>query len=220
MSGLTKLIVQRAKKSGFLTDMPLFHGTNKDIKAFSLERGGEVSGSPVGKLGVSLATDPQTASEFANLAGDEGANVIKAYHRASKPATLDLDGSESNFEIAATVQDAWDAGYDAIKFNNYTTPGGQTGRSFVLVKNPNQIRSINAEFDPKKINSANILAGITGAVVGIGALTQTTEADAMESKVHDMEKLLELYREKGDKKGQLKILKAISDIHDSLSAEQ
>lgn len=159
-----------AKKMEFMTGMPLYHGTNKDIAEFSLEHGGAVSRSPVGKLGVSLSVDPETASEFANQAGKEGANVIQAYHRASKPVQIDLDGSEMNHEIAATVRYAWDQGYDAIKFNNYTTPAGKKGKSFVLVKDPNQIRSVNAEFDPNKKNLANLLAGVGGVAVGVTAM--------------------------------------------------
>ena len=29
-----------------------------------------------------------------------------------------------NLEVAGAIQDAWDAGFDAIRFKNYTTPGG------------------------------------------------------------------------------------------------
>lgn len=173
----------RAREMGFMTDMPVFHGTNKDIPEFSLERGGEVSRSPVGKQGVSLSTDPETASEFANQAGGEGQNVIQAYHRASKPARIELDGTETNLEISATVQDAWDQGFDAIKFDNYTTPKGEKGRSFVLVRDPNQIRSVNAAFDPAKKDSPNLLASILPAAAGVGGtaalLGQPESAQAM-----------------------------------------
>lgn len=168
----------RAKEMGFMTKMPLYHGTNQDIAEFSLERGGEVSRSPVGKLGVSLATDPDTASEFANQAGSEGANVIQAYHRASKPVRIELDGTETNMEVAATVQDAWDQGFDAIKFDNYTTPKGEKGRSFVLIRDPNQIRSVNAAFDPQKKDSANLLASALPAAIGIGAAVKNEDAQA------------------------------------------
>lgn len=170
--------IGRAKEMGMRTGMPLYHGTNQDISQFSLERGGEVSRSPVGKLGVSLATDPDTASEFANLAGSEGANVIQAYHRASKPVRIQLEGGETNLEVAATVQEAWDQGFDAIKFDNYTTPGGEKGRSFVLVKDPSQIRSVNAAFDPAKKESANLLASALPGALGIGALSGGEKASA------------------------------------------
>ncbi len=82
------------------------------------------NGSPVGKLGVSSAFDRETAREFADLA-DNGGEVRTLLHRAEKPGVINLGGDEGNLEIAGAVQDAWDQGFDAIKFNNYTTPGGE-----------------------------------------------------------------------------------------------
>lgn len=166
-----------AVDAGYRLKMPLYHGTNQDIKEFSLSRGGSTTNSPVGKLGVSLALDPDTASEFAGLAGSEGANVIKVYHRASKPARIDLEGNETDFEVAATVQDAWDNGHDAIMFTNYTTPKGQKGKSFILVKDPAQIRSVNANFDPKKAKLPELLASIGAVGVGVMALDNDAKAE-------------------------------------------
>ncbi len=117
-----------------------------------LDQGGAVTGSPVAQLGVSAALDPETANEFARQAVRQGAgdhaNVLKLYHRAEKPGVIELDGNEDQLEIAATVEDSWANGFDAIKFNNYTTPEGRKGASFILVKNPEQLRSVNAQFDP------------------------------------------------------------------------
>jgi len=167
--------MERAKEMGFYTEMPAYHGTNKDFEAFDLFEGEDpsrsVSRSPVGKLGVSLALDPKLANEFASRAGGEGMNVIPALHRAKNPVSIDLDGTETNNEIFSTVTDAWKQGFDSIKFNNYTTDAGGSGQSFVLVKDPNQVRSINAAFDPDKKMSPNLLAGAAGAtLVGSAAL--------------------------------------------------
>jgi hypothetical protein len=166
-AGATAKRMASAKEMGMRTGMPLYHGTNKDFHAFDLSRGGDVSGSPVGALGVSLAIDPETAGEFARLAGDEGANIMKVFHRADKPATIRLEGNETNLEIAGAVKDAWDAGYDSLKFTNYTTPGGKKGQQFILVRSPNQVRSVNAQFDPKNKDSSNLLAGVGAAAVGL-----------------------------------------------------
>jgi hypothetical protein len=165
----------RAKAMGFYTDIPLYHGTAGDIKAFDLARGGQMSGSPVGALGVSAALDLDTAQEFAELAaqsaGQAGKNqtptVLELYHRAQKPAQIDLTGKETNLEIAATVQNAWERGYDAILFNNYTTPGGHAGRKFILVKDPNQLRKQLADFDPAKRDSSDLLATLV-PLAGLG----------------------------------------------------
>lgn len=171
----------RAKEQGFYTDMPLYHGTNKDFEAFNLFEGADetrsVSRSPVGKLGVSLATDPKLADEFASRAGGEGMNVIPALHRAKNPVSIDLDGSETNSEIFATVSDAWRQGFDSIKFNNYTTKQGGAGQSFILVKDPNQVRSRHAKFDPKKRKSSNLLAGGAAVAIGGGLLMRDEQYD-------------------------------------------
>ena len=73
---------------------------------------------------------------------------------------IDLTGREKDLEIAATVMDTWEAGYDAILFKNYTTPGGKTGKSFILVKDPAQLRKKGAAFDKAKRHSAELMAGL------------------------------------------------------------
>jgi len=204
----------RAREMGMMTKMPLYHGTNKDVTEFSLERGGEVSRSPVGKLGVSLSTDPETASEFASLAGDEGANVIQAYHRASKPVRIDLEGNETNLEVASAVQDAWEQGFDAIMFNNYTTPGGKAGKKFILVKDPSQIRSVNAKFDPSNKESSNLLASMGGVSVGLGGVL-SDDAQALESDIDradKLEQLANLAAQEGDEETELRALEEMKKM--------
>ncbi len=174
--------IGRAKEQGFITDMPLYHGTNKDFDKFQLYEGDDmtrsVSRSPVGKLGISLALEPRLANEFASRAGGEGMNVMPVLHRAENPVSLDLEGSETNEEIFATVVDAWNRGFDSIKFNNYTTEAGGSGQSFVLVKDPNQVRSVNAKFDPKKKMTPELLASAAGAAV-VPAVINSENEDAI-----------------------------------------
>jgi hypothetical protein len=45
---------------------------------------------------------------------------------------------------------------------NYTSPGGKVG-DILVVRDPAQLRSPFAQFDPAKRNSRNLLAGIAGA---------------------------------------------------------
>jgi len=176
--GAIPLVGDAAKKAAksleaeFIRGMPLFHGTNKNIEAFELSRGGATSGSPVGKLGVSVALDENLANEYAELASKAGGSptVIKLVHRAKNPVSLTLDGTESNMEIAATVADAWDNGKDAIMFKNYTSPNGKKGQTFILVKDPSQLRKPEAKFDPKERMNPNLLAAIGGlSIVGVAS---------------------------------------------------
>ena len=164
----------RAERMGFHTQMPLFHGTAADFAKFDLRRGGTVTGNPVAQRGVFAALDADTAGEFAELAVARGTgdsrNIKRLLHRAERPARLRLHGRETNEEIAATLEQAWDDGFDAVLMDNYTTPGGKTGRQIIVVRNPNQLRSVNAAFDPARRNSANLQAGIAlPAAVGAGA---------------------------------------------------
>ena len=177
----------RAREMG-LYDNTVYHGTaakpstttddGNIFEEFKLWEGNDPTRSsvrsPVSKLGVSLAEQPEIAESFARLAASNqkeqtGATLMPLRFRADKTGHIDLDGSELNEDIFGAVTDAWKSGYDAIQFRNYTTPDGIKG-SFVLVKNPNQIRSVNAAFDPAKKDSANLLAGVTGAAIGAGAL--------------------------------------------------
>lgn len=151
----------RAQEMGFRTNMPLYHGTAANFDAFDLSRGGATSRSDVGQVGVSVARNPEVANEFAELAarrthGDP--SVLPLLHRAERPARITLDGSETNLEVAATLREAWDRGYDAVLLKNYTTPGGRTGEDIIIVKDPSQLRSPQAAFDPAQRSSANLLA--------------------------------------------------------------
>lgn len=70
-----------------------------------------------------------------------------------------LDGTESNHEVAATLDYLFrELGHDAAMLKNYTSPGGMTGQNILVVRDPNQLRSPWAAFDPTKIDSADLLA--------------------------------------------------------------
>ncbi len=141
----------------------VFHGTHspEDFMAFDLQYGGGRSGSRAGAQGVSVAVDPAVADEFAR--GAQGATlehsrVLPLRYRSDKQARLTLDGTEQNNEVAATLAHAWDLGYDSVRLMNYTTPGGSGGHQVIIVRNPNQLRSTSAAFDPAEVDSANLLA--------------------------------------------------------------
>lgn len=185
--------MERAKELGFF-DNTVYHGTaakpsstmpdGNIFDEFRLWEGQDPTRStvrsPVSKLGVSVADQPEIAESFASLAsrnGSEGSAVLPLRFRADQVGRIDLDGSESNEEIFGAVADSWKSGFDAIQFKNYTTPDGKKG-SFVLVKDPSQLRSVNAGFDPAKKDSSNLLAGVTGASLLGGAAFNSDNASA------------------------------------------
>lgn len=159
----------RARAMGFHANMPLYHGTASDIRAFDLATGGRTSASSVGPMGVSTTGNPELAAEFADRAArsGNGQNILPLLHRANRPAQIDLTGQETNHQIAATVAQAWEDGYDAVLIRNYTSPRGTIGQ-VVIVKDPAQLRSRFAAFDPSKILSPDLLASLGGATV-VGA---------------------------------------------------
>lgn len=94
-------------------------------------------------------------------------------HRTERPAAIRLDGTEKNLEVAATLSDAFrDGGRDAVALKNYTTPGGRSGETAVILRDPSQLRSVNAAFDPARRHEANLLASdVQGPqAVNLGAL--------------------------------------------------
>jgi len=195
--------MKRAEEMGF-HENTLYHGTASKpsttmddgniFDEFKLWEGEDPSRStvrsPVSKLGVSLAEQPEVAQDFASLAsqnGSDGSAVLPLRFRSEKTGTIDLVGDESNEDIFGAVADSWQQGFDAIQFKNYTTPQGGKG-SFVLVKDPSQIRSVNAAFDPAKKESSNLLAGLGGAgILGASMLTpeQAAAADSFAAQDND-----------------------------------
>lgn len=155
--------------------MPLYHGTAGDIKGFETGRSGSTSGSPAAPLGVFAARNPAVAEEFADLAAAKGPgngqNILSLLHRSARPARLDLQGSETGEEIAATLADAWDHGYDAVLMTNYTSPKGLSGQQIVVVKDPAQLRLPTAAFDPTQRERADLLASLAPLAVAGGLAT-------------------------------------------------
>src|SRR5690606_11889669 len=101
----------------------LYHGTSTSksrgeiFDEFQLFEGQDmsrsVSRSPVGKLGVSIAEQPEVASDFARQAspeGGEGAAIMPLHFRSDKMASIVLEGDKTNDEIYGTVVDLWSQG--------------------------------------------------------------------------------------------------------------
>lgn len=170
----------RAKAMGFYTDMPLYHGTASEISAFDLAKGGNTSAAEPARQGVWAARHPDVADEFAQMAADRGSGnqqVMPLLHRSERPAMVRLNGDESSREVAATLAQAWDDGYTSVLFKNYTTPGGKTPQDIVVVKDPSQLRSPFAAFDPAKKSSGDLLAGVagTGGLLGVGTMAASRD---------------------------------------------
>lgn len=172
--------LQRSKEN--FRQMPLYHGTAADFSGFNPKMAGGNTNNLAAKSASLYAADrPQVAAEFAEMAarGNEGKGqvLLPLVHAAKRGAALDLDGSETNLEIAATLREAFDGGLDGVMLRNYTTPSGAPGGNVVAVPRPEQVRSIFARFDPRLSHLRNLNAGLAGAAVA-GAATGMGGGDA------------------------------------------
>jgi hypothetical protein len=154
----------RAKEMGFRTDMPLYHGSGAQ---FSSARAVPTNSAGMESPGVSLALDPEVANEFAAARGSEKTNpqVYKLLHRAERPASLTLDGSETHGQVVDALRSAFEAGHDAVMIKNYTSPGGISEQRIIIVRDENQLRSPNAAFDPARKFDPYLLASVSGLSV-------------------------------------------------------
>ena len=173
----------RAKEMGFFTDAPVYHGTATEFPAFSLTPPARNSHGPLAQTGVSTTRDPAYASDFAALSARLGTGsspqVLPLVLRAEKPARIDATGLSLE-EMAVAVRDAWAAGHDAMLIQNYTRGAFEKVAStdHVIVRNPNQLRSRFAAFDPSKRDLNDLLAGIAlPGMVGAGAILDAASQD-------------------------------------------
>lgn len=157
-----KARLARAKEMGFFTEMPLYHGSGSAFDAIK-----SVPTDAPGRVlpGVSLSLNPEIANEFAAKARDRGLGeypqVYKLLHRAENPARLKWTGDEDFEAVSETIRNAFDRGHDSVIIHNYTTAGGKKG-DLLIVRDGNQLRSVNASFDPAKRDSNNLLYGLAG----------------------------------------------------------
>ncbi len=157
----------RAREQGFRPELKLYHGTaGDDFSAFARNPTTTTMGLP--SVGTWTTLDPEFAARFPfrldaatgrQIPAHEmpGHRVMPLVGRWNSLAKAEVTGNESPFSITGGVRDAWDAGYDALRF--FSTPGHDAGLHGTWVfKNPNQLRSRFARFDPAKRGSDDLLA--------------------------------------------------------------
>jgi hypothetical protein len=87
------------------------------------------------------------------------------WHRAENPGVMDAAG-RADHEIQESLRNAWEQGHDAVMLQNYIRPGGKRPETVIVVRDPSQLRSPRAAFDPQKKESSDLLAGIAAALGG------------------------------------------------------
>lgn len=165
--------LDRAAAMGFDTSMPLYHGTKSDVPAFDMNKLGSNTGISGGAI---WATDtPDKAWYFANHGGITGTeNVLPMYARSDFPRTINADGIEHalNRNGKQEIRNMLNNGNDQITLTKSIDGDDIMGR-VMAIKNPNQLRSIFAAFDPALKNSDNLISTkpYIAPALGLGALT-------------------------------------------------
>lgn len=141
--------MSRAMDQGYDVDRRWYHGTDKDILEFDKSQIGKGPGATPATLpqGFYFARKPDEASEYAT---GEGANILPVYLNTQDTITR--------------------GGINAFKDFNQGVGDSLITRSedVMVVRNPEQVRSMSAAFDPDNVGKPNIMGG--AASVGVGGL--------------------------------------------------
>jgi hypothetical protein len=160
----------RAREQGFRPELTLYHATaGDDFPAFSRTPPATMLGLP--PVGTWTARNPEFAARFPArvnqltgapipASGQPGWRILPLIPRWSRLASIEQPpGPMDPFAIHGAVVDAWDAGFDAVRFLKSTANPGAVLHDTYVFKNPNQLRSRFARFDPAKSDSDDLLAG-------------------------------------------------------------
>jgi len=162
-------VSRMARTKADYEDTNYYHGTGAHIKeGFIPSESGNLGG------GVYLTPNPDSASKRAVLSKyrnrDKGKNPNVLQTRIRNDLSF-FDVNENPF-MDLDVNKLKEQGYDGVRrFDDDVLQE-------INVFDPSNIRSVNAQFDPAKKGSSNLLASLVPGAVGIGALMQGEEAEA------------------------------------------
>jgi hypothetical protein len=148
--------MQRAEEGGFDMDNVFYHGTSSDFT--------ELKPSTVGDLGggVYVTPNPEKAGSYAAVrkfmkrqTNNASPNVLPLRVK-SDLNYLDLQGGSIMPFDKARINNLKEEGYDGIR--QFDSDGNVIQMN---VFDPKNIRSTNADFDPTKADSSNLLSGIS-----------------------------------------------------------
>ena len=165
--------MQRAQDLGFDTNRPLYHATNSSFDSFEVPEGGFLK---YGK-GVYTTPSPEYSDRYIRENRDlesaykEGANVMPLYARGNIATEKDWEAARQEMISEGVSPSGYNPQQEEIQrrlkakgFDGLNMFGDE-----VIIYDPKNIRSTNAEFDPAKADSADLLSsvGATSALRGI-----------------------------------------------------
>jgi hypothetical protein len=154
--------MERAKAMGFDINQVLYHGMPK-YQTKRWDGLGFNASETKNETGLFTTLEPHIAAKYASGA-QMGENMLKMYGRTDKPKIVDWKGKNyAEPPMISEIADAWAGGHDFLRIKNMYDMGGLQDQ--LIYRNPNQLRSIFAVFDPKYKDSKNLLrAGIPAAL--------------------------------------------------------
>ncbi len=86
--------------------------------------------------------------------------MLPLVHRSEKSTEYRTKGHETEAEVTATILRLWDKGYYGVRVHvpDKAKPG--MFKTWLVVRDANQLRSRFAVFDPARKDSADLLAGL------------------------------------------------------------
>jgi ADP-Ribosyltransferase in polyvalent proteins len=186
--------LRRAEEMGFDTSKAWYHGSGKNFSEFKVSSG--ETGSKKNP-GVFLTDDPFIAEEYA---GGEVESLLKqnepllrkqdkttggvyvTHLKTKNPKLYDVEGRRwSSIPMEKMIDEAKSNGHDSVIFKNIKDGKFTDFTSNVAyVFEPDQIRSVNAAFDPSKAKSGVITAG---GAIAVPALVERMRQQEREKAV-------------------------------------
>jgi hypothetical protein len=128
---------------------------------------------------------PQLRDDLQSHMLDNGGVSAKRLEDALRNNEVWMYALDDNVGIGRTIQDIYrDLGYDAAIMANadkqFKGMGMAPGTTHIALFDPSRVRKTDAAFDPKKVDSTDLLAGIAGGAIALptlaNLLTQTEES--------------------------------------------
>ena len=165
--------LQRAREQGYDTSEVFYHGTQSNFEKFESSKAGRMAGGS--RVGFFFSTAPSVASGYAvkgayspsiiqKLKGIFGATtpqVMPVYLRKGREKRdirpiqdfVYTEETKNQQSLTQLIQQAKEEGFDSYTFGAEDALNALT----TIVFEPQDIRSVNAQFDPQLVDSANIM---------------------------------------------------------------
>ena len=111
------------------------------------------------RLGLSPTSPPPGFPSNPARSPAPGPRVYPLLMRSEKPASLRLSPGDDWGDIWRTVANTFGSGYDAVRLSNYTMFPDLGPQTIWMIRDPAQLRSPFAAFDPARRSSSDLLAG-------------------------------------------------------------